>query len=340
MAMRCLVLFKLLVTLLFASVASGAPLFTEDAILDVTLVGPIRRMVRSKTDRDEYPFNLMLNGETVEIKVRLRGHSRVRLCEFPPLRLNFPNRGTVGTVFEGFDKIKMVTHCRRNSSRAEDNMLDEYAAYRLFNLLSDKSYRVQLLRVSYVDSEGKMKGIERPYYAYLIEPEEVLAERLEGKVLRAAGVLYSKLEPHQTALMNVFQYLIGNADWSFVRAEGEEFCCHNVDLIDTGGGWVPVPYDFDLAGLVDAVYGGSVRTNQTARRQYGGYCKSPIESVAEALDEIVAREQELMTFITQVPALADDTRQHRVQYLQEFFAAAAARDSLLEKFERSCLGRT
>jgi hypothetical protein len=318
--------------------ASNASLFEDDTIIEVTLSGPIYRMARSKTNRDEYPFVLSHDGEDIDIRVRIRGHSRVELCDLPPLRLSFPQEAPTNGAFAGLDKVKMVTHCRRDNSRAEDSMLNEYAVYRLFNLITKYSFRVRLLRVTYIDTEGKTRGIDRSRYAYAIESEEELASRLEAEVLQVAGVPYSRLELRQTAIVNVFQYMIGNSDWSFVTSESEEFCCHNIDLIDAGGTWLPIPYDFDLTGFVGAVYGRSFKTNQSGRRKYLGYCKSSIESVAAALDTITSLEEELYAYADSMPALDTGAREKRLAYLREFFEVAADRDGLLKKFERSCLG--
>jgi len=339
MAVRHLFLLWLCASPLLCSVASGASLFEDDGVVEVTLSGPIHRMANSRRNRDEYSFILNHDGEDMDVEVRIRGHSRVRLCDLPPLRLNFPQVDLAGGTFAGLNKVKMVTHCHRSKLRAEDSMLNEYAVYRLFNLVSSKSYRVRLLRVTYVDTDGKTRGLDDPHYAFVIEPKKDLAARLEGEVLEAAGVLYSRLDRGQTALMNVFQYMIGNSDWSFVTAEDEAACCHNVDLIDRDDTWYPIPYDFDLSGFVDAVYDRSIRTNKTNRREYGGYCRSSIDSVAAALDTITKLKEEIYALADAVHSLNMNTREQRLAYLREFFEAAADRERLLDEFERSCVGR-
>jgi hypothetical protein len=319
--------------------AYGSPLFESNEHLDVTLSGPLSETIRSKKERDEYPFVLTIDGTNFDVKVRVRGNSRVRLCRLPPLRINFAKRAVQGTVFDGLDKVKLVTPCNLRRSSAEDNVLNEYAAYRLFNLFSDASYRVRLLRVTYVDTDGDPEGLGRSYYGYLIEPQESLASRLQGEVVEVKGLPMTRLGSRQTALMSVFQYAIGNSDWSFVTAKGEAVCCHNIDLIDIGGQWQTIPYDFDLAGIVNAFYPGQLKVNQTARRKYAGYCRSSIESVADALREIKALEESVLELMAAVPALSEQAIKQRVSYLSEFFDAAKDEEKLLRKFDRSCVGR-
>jgi len=322
------------------SSARASTLFDHDGVLDVTLSGPLSRTIRSRSDREEFPFVLTVDGMDVNVNARLRGHSRVRLCRFPPLRLRFDQDAAGAALLAGLGRVKMVTHCKTGDTRAEDSMLSEYAAYRLFNRISDKSYRVRLLRVTYIDTDGKLKGLDdRAYFAFLIEPDELLAARLGSRIIKPAGVPYPKLDPRQTALMSLFQYAIGNSDWSFVTARSEETCCHNVDLVESEGRWQPIPYDFDQAGFVAAVYKGSYRTNQTARRRYGGYCRSSMESIAAALDEITSLEASLQELVRSVPFRDPDTVERRAGYLNEFFAAARDRQTLLEELESTCIGR-
>jgi hypothetical protein len=53
----------------------------------------------------------------------------------------------------------------------------------------------------------------------------------------------------------MFQFMIGNTDFSFFASEDE--CCHNAKVfapIGNSSGLFPVPYDFDMTGLVSAPY--------------------------------------------------------------------------------------
>ena len=294
-------------------------------------------MIRGARDREELLFSITADGATMDVRVRVRGNSRVRLCRFPPLRLNFSKTDAVAPLFEGLDKVKLVTHCNAGKQASGVNVLNEYLAYRIFNLLSDQSYRVRLLRVSYVDTDGKLRKLDQQYYGYLIEPTGHLTERIEGIELEVKGVQYSRLAAQKTALLYVFQYLIGNSDWSLVSAEDEDYCCHNIDLIETGAEWALVPYDFDLAGLVNAKYRTSLGVNQTRRRVYGGYCQTPIEQMAMALDELSGFEDEIIDLARQVPSSDEKSSRERIEYLQEFFSTD--RDELLQIFDKRCQGR-
>jgi hypothetical protein len=322
-----------------AAAADASPLFDDDAALEVELRGPIAAVIDQKDDRAEFEFELLTGDVSVELKVRARGNSRLRVCSFPPLRFDFPRRSAPSdSVFAGQDRLKLVTHCTTRS-RDASNVFDEYLAYRLFNLVSDFSYRVRLLRLTYTDTDERLDPEARERYAFLVESDEELAERTASTALELEGVVYSRLDHDQVDLVYVFQYLIGNTDWSLVTAFTDEFCCHNGDLFEKGGKYFLVPYDFDLAGLVDASYAkpdGSLPIRSVRTRLYRGYC-TPRSGLSAALQRILARESAIREIAASVPAPEPRDRERRLEYLDDFFAKAADQESLLDEFERRCI---
>jgi hypothetical protein len=335
-------------SLLFSSVsiapALAAPLFEDDAVLELRLSGPLRTVVREKKDHDpeEYPFTLTVGDAEIPVDVRVRGKSRTKVCPFPPLRFDFSSEDTGGTIFDGQDKLKLVTHCRSDRENFENNLLEEYTAYRIFNTISDISYRVRLLRIQYEDTDGKVKDIDRPYYAFLIESDEELAQRTGSSVAELQGVPYSRLNAEQTARFYIFHYLIGNFDWSFVIADDAETCCHNVDLLERDDELYPVPYDFDMAGIVNSPYAhvpDGIGIRRATQRVYRGYCKLEMEKVAVAFDEITALRDDIMPLVRNSPVAGDEDTSSRERFIGYFFEQAIeGRDEMLEEFDSDCLG--
>ncbi len=123
-------------------------------------------LFEEENDRKELPFVLRTNDVEHSIKVRIRGKSCRRVCTFLPLRINFAVDGTAQSIFEGQDKLKLVTHCREYNS-AQLDTLEEYAAYRIFNLISDVSYKVRLLHITYTDTDGRLKENTFDRYGFL-----------------------------------------------------------------------------------------------------------------------------------------------------------------------------
>ena len=301
------------------SVAEVAPLFASDAVLAFTLHAPIDGLKGDRRDGvDERPAEIHLDDGTppVTLKVRTRGNFRLQrsTCpSLPPIRLNFPKGDVAGTVFAGQDKVKLVTHCRGRDSD-EQNLLQEYLAYRVFNELTPSSFMVRLARITYVDSE---RPDDEPFtkYAFIIEDEDALAERLGGMMLEVPAVHPTEYDRDAMLLVALFQYMVGNTDWSLVQF-------HNIKLFQTGDARaLPIPYDFDWTGLVNAPYAEpdpSVRVRSVRDRVYRGYCVDGLDYQGMAM-HIRERASAVLGLIDQIEGMSDDTRSDSRRYLQGFF---------------------
>jgi hypothetical protein len=326
--------FATVVALLALSPASAAPLFDESAAIDAELEGPLADVMSDTDSRKEQPFVLRVDGEEHAIKVRLRGKSRLRVCDFLPLRLNFRKSEVGGTLFAHQDKLKLVVPCR-TSERSEKNLIEEYAVYRIFNLLTPASYRVRLMRMNFIDTAN---GNER-LYTFALEPSGQLAARLDGRESELSEVALSWLDADHMALVYVFQYLVSNFDWSLVTPDGEKTCCHNGTLVETQGDILYVPYDFDLSGFVDAPYAfppRELRVDRVTQRRYRGFCTDR-ERLERALETIVSKRQDIVALIESLPVLSDKDKDRRIGYLDRFFRDAENEERLLGRFESSCL---
>jgi len=258
---------------------SAQTLFQSDAPLVLELEADFGQLLKDRgQESEERPGRMTLQrpgGEvSVPLKLRTRGNFRLRdhICPFPPLRLNFPTDSIAGTPLEGQDKLKLVTHCR-DWDRYEQNVLEEYLAYRIYNLLTDVGFRVQLALITYRDTSGEHSAVSR--LGFLIEDEEALAARLGGQMLEVPSAHPDDFVPRQAGLMYVFEFMIGNTDWSLVQF-------HNVKLIRIVSEYFPIPYDFDFSGLVDAPYAGpnpalAQRISTVSERLYWGICSDDID---------------------------------------------------------------
>lgn len=324
--------------LAFVTTSRASPLFEEDAVMQISLSGPLTTLLADDADTTEQPFVLSAAGFDHAIKVRARGKSRRRVCNFPPLRLNFSSDTSNESPFRGQDKLKLVTHCRGGKS-ADSNVLEEYAAYRIFNLLSDVGYRVRLARIVYSDTEKNPEDEFETHYGFMIESESELAERTNATPLDIPAVSLSSLNERQAALVYVFQYLIGNTDWSLVTGDGDTSCCHNGDLFEIDSRIFYVPFDFDLSGLVNARYAKpdpSLRIKSVTRRLYRGYCLSS-NSLPEAIELITSQEDAILSIPGGLPGLPQKDAEDAQDYLGQFFKRATDRAKLVRDFERRCL---
>ena len=304
--------------------APADPLFDSDDILAVTIVAPLKAIVRERSTRDYEAgsFSVVDSDGSItvlDVKIRARGNFRRENCDFPPVWLNFKKSQVSGTVFENQDKLKFVVHCERGD-RFEQIVLREYLAYRLFNELTDNSFRVRLLHARYVDAED---GSERPpRYAFLIEHKDRLAARLDREALEVERASYSALDPAQLNLSSVFQFFIGNTDFSPVAAPAGETCCHNYVLFgDSENPILPVPYDFDQSGFVDAPYASpnpKLPIRDVGTRLYRGICANN-DRLPDSLQRFREKREAIYARIADQAGLDPGARQSLTRYTDSFF---------------------
>ena len=237
-----------------------APLFADDAVLDVTIEAPLEALMDVRPDKAylDGSFTYTEADGTVRklgLKLRTRGNYRRdnEHCDFAPIRLNLDKSQLDGTLFDGQDKLKLVTHCRSNEPKFEQYVLREYLAYRMFHELTPQSFAVRLLRITYINTgDGKSKT----KLGFVIETDGDMARRNGMKPAKVGLITREYLEPVQESLVHVYQYMIGNTEYSVLRPEPDKNCCHNADLMAPKGETVytAVPFDFDFAGFVNAPY--------------------------------------------------------------------------------------
>lgn len=316
-----------------------APLFASQEVLEFTLVADFELLEDDRGDETpERPAVLLWSDsageDTVEIplQVRTRGGFRLRpgTCSFPNLRLDFDRTpAAVGTPFAGQNAVKLVAHCR-DTDVYEQNMLVEYAAYRLYNLLSDVSFRVRLARITYRDHNGRTKPLTR--HAFLIENVNQLAARFGGISLEVRGADPLLLDPAASTRVELFQYMIGNTDFSVVNF-------HNAELIRMpDGSYHPVPYDFDFSGLVDAPYAAPSAifdTRSVRERIYRGFCRPGLDMDA-LFTEFLARRRAFERVFRDLPQLDRRHADRAVGYLEEFFDILDSPSARRSRIERRC----
>ena len=326
-----------------AAAAAADPLFSRYDTVEIRIEGPIRTLMRERPDEEELDARLSYvdaTGQRVDLslEMRTRGNYRrqERTCPFAPLRLDLKKSEVEGTLFAGQDKLKLVTHCR-NAMQYEQAVIREYLTYRMFNVLTDLSYRVRPLTVTYVDTERG--GRENTRFGFVIESKERLAARTGLTVLDIEQGDVATLDPAYASLVSVFQYFAGNTDYSLIRGAHGERCCHNATLMSDGAGRVfAVPYDFDMSGLVDARYATpnpalNLRSNRD--RLYRGHCEYN-DQLPVTLDAIQRHEAELYALIDNEPRLIGSSRKGMTRFLNRFFDTIADPGAVDDEFVREC----
>ena len=304
------------------------PLFQDDAVLAVTLTGPFATLAREKPDEEQLPGTFTYaeeSGElvTLDVKLRARGHSRLDICDMPPLWLNFKKSQVKGTLLHKQDKLKLSVPCG-NSLRHEQSILREYLAYRILNQVTPLSFNVRLLQMTFVDSDGQRD--ERVRYAFVLEHKNRLGKRIDRKDLKVAETSVAEIQPDHLNLTSIFQFMIANTDFSPIAPSPYNECCHNYVLFgdddeETDRLTVAVPYDFDQAGIVNAPYaspGEQFSLTSVRQRLYRGRCENN-EHIDANLQKFRDARAGIEELIEDQPGLSNTTRKSVLRFVDGFY---------------------
>lgn len=313
-------------------------LFEDDKLLEITLRFDMTTYLRSKPSEDYLKavitFHLSKTDSINEkIRLRTRGEFRNQNCYFAPIELNFKKANFGYTDLNKISKIKLVPQCNTDS-RSENYVLREYLIYKLFNVLTDTSFRVRLLTINYIDTEKKRKPVRQ--YGFFIEPVEMLIARTNAVQINARTLTQKSIFPKVMDRLAIFNYMIGNYDWA---VPGQ----HNVKVIkpmviDTVQLGIAIPYDFDWTGLVDADYAipAEIVGTQTVReRLFVGVCRSK-EVYLKDLEQFLEKKEEFYRVINEFPYLNKREKKDMTVYLDGFFNQCVGEKVILNILLSSC----
>jgi len=336
---------------LMASLAAGPaaagkpkPLFASSEPIHLTIKGPVGKLPRGGSGEQTAAGSLTVQGaapETLAIKLSTRGITRRQadVCSFPPLRVEFTDKPAATSLFKGQKRLKLVTHCQPQAS-FQQHVLLEYAAYRMYNLLTPASFDARLATIDYVDPAG------RPIVTrvgYFIEDIDDVAKRNDMTRLKTKDKLQiAQLNAHDAERFALFQYMIGNLDWAMTAGPAGTDCCHNSRPLGAAGATTnltPTPYDFDFSGMVDAPYAtppAGIKLSNVRVRKYRGYCRTNAEAPGVAA-EFAAHKAAMLAVLDQTPQLDEASRKKASAYLGGFFDQIGNPQELA-KLTQGCLG--
>ncbi len=309
-------------------------LFFSDEVINMELSSDFSA-IRADTAKDPKPHNGKLiyhdpDGRTRKftVKVRARGDFRrnPEICLFPPLLVNFRKNEVRNTIFNNQDKLKLVTACQ-----SEEDVVEEYLIYKMYNLVTDLSLKVRLVKVLYIDTSTGKKVFER--YSFFIEHEDQLAER--NKAFERDSLLTPfDLDRENFMNMSVFEYLIGNRDW-FITSRRNVIILRSEDKTKD---LLVVPYDFDFAGLIDASYTKPRDVPEmylSKRRVYKGLCFTE-EEFKRTFEYYIKLKPEFDSLINNQEIISKATRKENIRYLEEFYKTIENKAQFKKEFLDVC----
>lgn len=306
------------------TIDTSADIFDDREPMHVTLTFDIKKYQREKYKGEYMPvqFRYQFNDSIYlekEMRLKARGNFRRGYCSLAPFWLNIRKADVANQNLLDTKRMKVVTHCK--GMKAYDNyVLKEYLCYKIYNIISPVSFRVRLMRMTYVDTGRKNRITEG--WAFMIEPEEMLAERHDALVVKNDELAMRLMNPDQFDVLALFMYMIGNPDFS---VSGR----HNVKILGLPAfgteGYTAVPYDFDYTGLVNAEYavpGENLGISSVRERYFLGLCRSD-EAMMKALDHINQCKKEILQLVNACDYLHERDKREMVSYLEAYFDLAS-----------------
>lgn len=265
----------------------------------------------------------------IPLKISKRGHFRkmFNVCDFPPLRLEFSKKATENTIFQGFHKLKLVTHCINSDTLFDQYVIQEYLIYKAYQIITEYSFKVRLARIRYVDNSGKNPDLIR--YGFFIENTGNLASRVKGDKLGYHYIYPEVLDQYHFYLTGLFQFMIFNTDWSVNLV-------HNVDLVGLYPALRPIaiPFDFDMAGLINIPYKSPIlayKEGKAIERQFT-IKKVNHKLINTAIRRYISKEQQILTLYTECPFLSEANKIKTLSLLTAFFRIIKDKEQIKLQF--------
>jgi hypothetical protein len=311
--------------------------FASEELLEMTLIFDVSEFLKSRNEPRNVDATIILKtdeNQTIsrKIKIKARGGMRRSYCAFPPIMLKFNNDDSSTFQPQGKQNIKLVTHCNR-TPQFRSYLMKEYLVYKLYNQITPYSFKTRLVKIHYADSRNPNKRFTA--YGFVIEDEDDMAERNHAVVLNNKSLTQKNMNSQDMARLAVFNYMIGNTDWSVPLL-------HNITVVKTleapSDKGIPVAYDFDYSGFVNPVYAvpfESYPIESVKERYYIGRCFVDAE-LDPVIEEFEDRKDKLIGTIKDFGYLSNGFKKQEVTYLNSFFEMCKDQPRLMSDLNRTC----
>lgn len=316
-------------------------LFGSDDLLELTLRLNITKYIKKNTKEPTQDAVLTFHFNEQDslnknVKVKYRGKFRFDNCGFPPMEISFKNHIHAYSDTDRIKKIKLVPHCDAGTL-SDEYVLREYLVYKLFNIISDTSYNVRLLRITYIDTEKKKKTTTQ--YGIFIEPDKILSQRIRANEVDVKNLTQRYIRPDIMDKVSIFNYMVANWDWNIPNLQ-------NVTIfkpyyVASAGSGIVVPYDFDMSGVVSPDYEVlpeeyGLRTSRD--RIFLGMCRTR-EVFKKDLQFFLSRKDEMYKTINDFPYLSLRAKKDIINLLNTFYSQLdddRSMEFLIDYLKSSC----
>jgi len=309
--------------------------FTEEQLIEMTILSDFNALIKGKFKKD-YQHNYQpatitcvfadSSKITETVEIRPRGHYRREECIMPPLMVNF-NTTNTRTLSE-LGTLKLVWPCG-NGQYDEQMILKEFLVYKIYNQLTEKSFRVRLVKIRYRDIKEKIKT--HTSYAFFMEDIDELAKRNGCKEIHTFRFNTEATNREQATLVTLFEYMIGNADWAIPIYRNIKLIRSKTDSLSKP---FAIPYDFDYSGLVSARYAVpplDLPITSVQQRFYLGFPRT-MEELQYTLRIFRNKKNAMDSLILHLEPLEEFHKKQMIKYLEEFFKNTQKEKDIKELF--------
>jgi len=247
------------------------------------------------------------------VLIEKRGHFRSDFCYIPPIKIifNYKDSGRLNNL----KSVKLVSECKASSDH-EQLLFKEFLCYKIYNLISDRSFQVRLLKIRWEDSGARKNPLDE--YGFFLEDLKDVAFRNNCTVWKKGNLNTEQTDRRQMTTVALFEYMIGNTDWAVTVS-------HNTRLIlskeDTLSKPYVVPYDFDYSGLVNTYYSipdEKLEIESVTQRVYRGFPRTMPE-LQQALDTFRAQKKNIYDLINNFNYLTPRNKREMTGFLDGFY---------------------
>lgn len=299
----------------------GSTLFEEETPLEIQLEFSRKALLETTNDSTYMPSVVRVLTDSTEFtfegEIRSRGNFRKKNCFYIPLKIKLDPESTIGTPLEGISKLKLVFPCKLEKGN-DDATVKEFIAYKIYEELMPYYFRTRLADIQWTNTEGKRSRLFS-VRGFVLEDIDDVELRYDAQEIKRRIPALKQCDSTSVGVA-YFQYLIANTDFS-TRMR------HNIKLVFKDGRIVPIPFDFDLSGLVNASYaevsGGqylSKRISEVTQRAFKGYLRDE-ETMQHTRRHFLAHKEEVMATITNYEKYLENTRAAKTMkvFLSEFY---------------------
>jgi len=281
-----------------ASEINSKILFLDQNQLAIKMSFSVKNLKKKTNDSTYVPSKMMYqlqdsSWHTIDINLRVRGNYRLKNCYFPPLKIKINKEVSKNTMFEGNKSLKIIMPCLIQKD-CNDNVIKELIAYKLYEVISPHHFKTRLLDFSFEEIK-KNKSKMHQLKAVFIENNSAVASRIGGKIHKP--FIHPRRQDAISSIRHAFfQFMIGNTDFS-------QAYMHNVKVFYIDKKMIPIPYDFDMSGLINSSYAvvsqinnQKLNAHSVTQRIYRGFSRD-YKQLDQVRQEFMAHKNEMLTIL-------------------------------------------